>query len=129
MKTFNLNNFIHSILKDGGATFHLPTGRMTFKEGYFVGSADGEMITNLGNQRYKEEVIEHKIIDAVKEFISEKGFELMDADNYLGGWIDEGKLYLDITNLFTDKKEALSNGYKNKQIAIFDNKRGLSIYL
>ena len=75
MKTFNLNNFIQSILKDGGATFHLPTGRMTFKEGYFVGSANGEMITNLGNQRYKEEVIENKVIDAVKEFISENGFE------------------------------------------------------
>jgi hypothetical protein len=92
---------------------------MKFDDGYFVGIKGHESVSdNLDN-----------IDGDVADFISENGFHLNDIDHYLGGWVDDGKLYLDVSTHVDEKRNALQKGYENDQKAIYDIKRGLSIYL
>ncbi len=59
-----------------------------------------------------------------------KEFELLkENENFLGTWVDEGKVYIDISANFTDKEKALQVAEENKQIAIFDLQKMKSIYL
>lgn len=39
---------------------------------------------------------------------------------FVGFWIDDGKIYLDISVNVGDKKEALRIAKENKQLAIYD---------
>ena len=48
---------------------------------------------------------------------------------YIGGWIDEGYLYLDLSLILHNKEQALEVASKNKQKAIFDFGSGKTIYL
>jgi hypothetical protein len=119
MKTYNLEQFAQEIIKNNGATYHLPTGRMKFNDGYFVALLGYDAVhDDLSNVR-----------GAIASFITDNGFTLSNEDNYLGAWVEKGKLVLDVVVKIDDKKEALAFGYRNKQEAIFDNNRGLSIYL
>lgn len=59
-----------------------------------------------------------------------KEFELLkNSKNYLGTWIDEGKVYIDISSNFSNLDEALKVAGENKQLAIFDLQKMESIYL
>ena len=48
---------------------------------------------------------------------------------FVGGWLDNGLVYLDVSKHFTDKSKALEFARQEKQIAIYDIKKGESIYL
>lgn len=48
-------------------------------------------------------------------------------DNYLGGWVDDGKVFLDISNVVKNEKEATIRAMKTDQDAIFDYKSGESL--
>lgn len=43
-----------------------------------------------------------------------------DTRAHLGGWVSEGKVYLDISAVFTDLDEALEVARANGQLAIWD---------
>jgi hypothetical protein len=47
----------------------------------------------------------------------------------MGAWVDEGILYIDISNNFAKRSEAIREGYKNEQIAIYDVIAQESVYL
>ena len=55
--------------------------------------------------------------------------ELYSVHNHLGGWFEEGKLFLDITNVESDLRNAIEQGIRNGQEAIHDFKSGKDIYL
>ena len=48
---------------------------------------------------------------------------------YIGLWLDNNKMYIDISINIIDKVEALEFGKKNKQLAIYDIVNNDSIYL
>lgn len=53
----------------------------------------------------------------------------LDAGTCLGVWIDKGLAYIDQSIRFTNKREAMRAGRKNKQISIWDWKKQEAIYL
>ena len=114
----NLETFVKAIIKNGGATYHLPTGRMQFKDGYFVSLKDHESMSDVSSIRSQ-----------IATYIKENGFTLSQEDHYLGAWIENGHLFLDVSVLIDDKDEALAYGKKMEQLAIRDNRRGVNIYL
>lgn len=47
----------------------------------------------------------------------------------VGVWLDNGVYYIDISIIFKDKRKALEFGKRQHQLAIFDNIKGVSVYL
>ena len=111
----NLKQFSRALLENGGATFNLVSGEHEFK-GYAYSIFGHEKIHNTIDGGFTIGQVE----DAVKKFIKEKGVELYSVHNHLGGWFDKGKLYLDITNVTTDLRNAVVKGLRNGQRAIYD---------
>lgn len=59
---------------------------------------------------------------AVAEWMASNTDLLIERGNMLGGWVDNGKLYLDIVKVFppTEKEAALAAGKEHNQISIAD---------
>ena len=114
----NLNEFVASIIENGGATYNLAMGD-TAHSGYMVSKKGFEM----------KFPTEKNVKQAVIQFMEAYGFELYEVENFMGAWIDEGVLYLDISNNIADRRKAIKEGYKNEQLAIFDVVAKESLYL
>jgi len=91
--------------KWGGATVAL-TGNVP-KSGYAVASVGHEL-----------QIGEHPTHAQVVKYISDNKRALQ--GKYLGSWLHDGKMFLDVTTVHTDRIKALTLGYNRKQIAIFD---------
>ena len=117
----NLKQFSRALLKDGGATFNLVSGEHEFK---------GYAYSIYGHEKIHDHVsVLAEVEQAVKKFVGEKGVELYSVHNHLGGWFDKGKLFLDITNVESDLRNAIEQGIRNGQEAIHDFQSGKDIRL
>jgi hypothetical protein len=114
----NLKEFVAAIVKNGGATYNLAIGDTAHK-GYMVSKKGFEM----------KFLPETEVKDAVIQFMEKYGFELYEVENFMGAWVDEGILYMDISNNFEKRSEAIKEGYKNEQLAIYDVVAQESVYL
>lgn len=52
-----------------------------------------------------------------------------DADNLIGGWLNEGLVYLDVSRAFQDEFTALSFARDNNQTAVWDGFNNVEIYV
>ena len=119
----NLINFKNSIIKDGGASYNLLTGEFNPREGYMVSIKDHELIIP-----YDPEGLQYEI----SRYIKSKADILisgMSDNKFLGAWVDEGKLYLDVSLHIYSKEEAISIARAEEQKAYYDCKGGKSINL
>ena len=116
----NLHDFVDSIIQNGGATFNLAMGTAP-TSGYVV-SLKGGSHTPIDETR-------QSIEQTINQFVAEKGLELSVDENFLGGWVDDGWLYLDISRVYDEKKKAMLVGIQNNQKAIFNLNDGSTIYL
>jgi hypothetical protein len=114
----NLKEFVAAIIKNGGATYNLAIGD-TAHSGYMVSKKGFEM-------KFPSDA---SVKDAVIQFMETYGFELCFEENFMGAWVDEGILYIDISNNFAKRSEAIREGYKNEQLAIYDVVAQESVYL
>jgi hypothetical protein len=69
------------------------------------------------------------IEQTINQFIAEKGLELSVDENFLGAWVDDGWLYLDISKVYDDESKAVFVGLQNNQKAIFNLNDGSTIHL
>ena len=120
----NLKQFSRALLENGGATFNLVSGEHQFK-GYAYSIFGHEKIHNTLDGGFTISDVE----DAVRQYVKEKGVELYSVHNHLGGWFEEGKLYLDISNVTSDLRNAVVKGLRNGQRAIHDFQSGKDINL
>lgn len=104
----------------GGSTVSAIVGVPTVSSGYAVSLPGHERKL----QRYKGGVIARNFIAWYAE---QKRAELAVPGRYLGAWIDEGDLYLDITEVHAEFAEAVRLGYERNQLAIYDLGRGEEI--
>lgn len=116
----NLHDFVDSIIQNGGATFNLSTGTSP-TTGYAV-SLKGGSKTPIDNTR-------QSIEQTIKEFISIHGLELSIPENHIGGWVDDGWLYLDVSIIMDNLSDAILMGKIHEQKAIFNINDGHSIDL
>lgn len=101
-----------------GATMNLITNQTNWNKGYFV-SLPGGIIVELNNNP----------IQAIKDFSEVNKKQLLEPNKSLGSWISGGKLYLDISELILDKRQAVQLAYNRNQLAIYDNANQVSIDL
>lgn len=106
---------LKNILKNGGAS--IKNGLVkNLKSGFMASYENHE---NIIKYNKNESLILQMIKDYVKQF----------KNDYIGLWLDNGLIYIDVSKRFTSKKACLDFARKNKQLAIYDNKKGCSIYL
>jgi hypothetical protein len=115
----NLQTFLSAVVHDGGASYSFNTGELNPKRGYFVSIAGVEKILP-GTENLRKEAA---------AYIRDNSELLYKEAVYLGGWTNEGKIYLDCSERIDDLREAIMTGMGRNQLAIFDAVRGVSIEL
>lgn len=102
------------ILKDGGATLDASGAAVSFRRGYQVSRKDCYTL-NVRNV--------NKILRAVRSVLAS-----LTAGEYCGIWVDGGRVYVDISERITNKRDALKIGRERAQISVFDWRTGAAIY-
>ena len=105
---------IEKIIKNGGATLTRELEEAQDTRRYVVSVYGQEQVFKL-NQL---EELEKAVLSYAKSI--KKGY-------YIGLWINDNKIYLDISTSFDRKNQAMEFGVNNKQIAIFDTKENKSL--
>lgn len=104
---------VTQILIDGGGTYSLD-GTPVPSTGYFVSVPDRTLTV-------PATVITQDILEAYAETVP--------AGLLLGGWVNKGLVYLDATEHFADREEAIAEGIDRNQLAIWDIENGEEIEL
>jgi hypothetical protein len=94
---------IKSILKNGGATINKNGVRIKMKSGYQVSIHD---IAILPVEQFNKYIL--------KELIT----RLSSKGEYLGVWVDDNKVYIDISRRIPTKAKAVEEGKRLNQISI-----------
>ncbi len=104
-------DLLELINKNSGFTIDLKTGNIP-KSGYCIALSLFEQVTNIDNDLdliLTEYIVKHKpmLLNTLPDY-------------YLGAWVNNGKIYLDVVTIVKDLKVALRLAKIGKQIAIFD---------
>ena len=94
---------IKSIKRNGGATINKYGVRVSMKSGYQVSKQDLLIIP-----------VDELSKDILKNLIK----RLIKRGDYLGVWIDDGKVYIDISCRIATKHKAMEMGRKLKQLSV-----------
>lgn len=97
---------------NGGATLNKAGEMLDFARGYQVSVCDLEVIP----------------VRALRKSHLNVLLGTLSADECLGVWIEKGKVYIDKSQRFTNKRVALAFGRAHKQISIFNWKEKNCIY-
>lgn len=119
-KNFNVSNMMAYSLKMGGGTFSVSDGEpVEFRKGFQVSIKD---IKKLDLTTATEKQIK-KAFD--RAFYSAEAL----GCGYVGTWIDNNILYIDISIKINKLDDAITAGKNNKQLAIYDWAKLDSIYI
>lgn len=104
----------------GGSTQSAIAGELTVTSGYGVSLPGHE-------QRIALQVGWIGVREAVAEYAASKRSLLAQPGRYLGAWIDDGIVYLDITEVHSELATATRLGWERNQLAIWDFSRNEEI--
>ncbi len=107
----NLRKLTSSILANGGASYSLRYGDLAGRKGYAVSCHKDREFT----------LTPAELTDSVlQNYLHENSDLLAMPDYFLGAWIDNGTLYLDVSKRVTSKAEAVRLCREHDQKAYFD---------
>lgn len=66
---------------------------------------------------------------ALKDYISDHAELLDNKGSFFGAWVEQGKLYLDVSRRYSSRSEGVRAGFKNDQKAIYDVVNDSYIYM
>jgi hypothetical protein len=122
----NFLNVFNHIVEHGGATYNMITGELNPNSGYMVGQKEFERIFDFCRNP-------NIFSEQVKSYLTKKVIDqlICRSDIYLGFWVKDDKIYFDIIWRMTDRNEAILEGRRNKQIAIYDanEKKDIEVHL
>ena len=121
MKKEEIKNIILESIKNGGFTIDYKGNTPNTKKGYIV-SDYGKEKTYFINDKIDMMQLENDFIKYIEITKKEKNC-------FIGGWIENDVFFLDISRIYSNKKEALKIGKKNKQLAIYDIEKDESIII
>lgn len=122
----NLRNFVDSIIQNGGASYNLVTGEFNPEEGYMVSIKDKEFKREY-NGSHKS--IQYDVASYIKEHAHILISGVVDSEAFIGAWVDNGELYLDISVKVEHSRDAYKLAVENNQKAYFNNKTKESVYI
>jgi hypothetical protein len=107
----------NSLTQNNGASYNLHTRTLNPDAGYMVAIPGFEKIVDIPKDlnEFQDVVTSYCINREMWDKI------ISNPDNtYLGFWINEGKLYIDLTENIPAKDSAITIGHERNQIAIYD---------
>lgn len=104
-----IEDIVSKTLKNGGTTTSILTGEMNPKTGFMCSLKDCAIIN-----------IAQFNTSSIEEIIRDNKKLLLEENIYLGTWVNEGMIYIDISENITNIEEARAVGITRKQLAIFD---------
>ena len=110
----NANKFIQLLKENSGVSYNMITKEYNPNKGFFVSLPNLETKVSLQSLS----------VDDIATFINKHRTLLQDKTKFVGGWIDNSIVYLDISEQIENKREALERGYKHNQLAIYDANKG-----
>ena len=113
-----ITNFVENTLANGGSSLNYITGELDPKVGYFV-SIQGHESTYIA-EKFGSLSVGHYF---------EKVAFVLRPELFIGSWVNEGNVYMDLSEQITDKRRAIELGYARNQLAIYDAARGEVITL
>ena len=106
---------IKLMIKNGGGT--LKNNKLVeFEDGYIIAFKEFEKVINMD-----ESVFE--CLELLEEYVNKHN------DSFIGFWVNDGKLYLDVVQNISNYHMAILEGLKQNQKAIWDVKNGKEIWL
>jgi hypothetical protein len=124
MTTLNIGPAVDYLLRQtdltGGATVSVTTGQSP-DSGYAVSLPGFEYSVQSWTKRSNEALV-FAYVDKYRAKLAQPG-------HYLGSWVHDGRLYLDITRVIPELAQAIKLGREGNQLAIYDirNERELSL--
>ena len=110
--------------KQGGGSY-LPNGkRRDFQRGYLVGGVVPSRVLNKSVTRWPSEYV-----DAIQEFAREHRALLAQPGYYLGTWVNNGDLHLDVSQIVLNRVDAIGLGLSRQELAIWDVENGSEVEL
>ena len=112
------DKMIKKMIKNGGSTLDVNYNNFNASTGYMVSLFGYEVKIDINN------------IEAIKKELENKK-EIAQKINgaYIGLWVENDLLYIDISKHIIDYNEALETARNNEQLAVYDLKNNVSIYL
>lgn len=115
----NYSKIIKETLKNNGGSFNVSTKKIKSPlKGYMCSIKDLIVIDKKDFN-----------VKLLKSLVKDNFSLLKSNENYLGMWIENDKIYVDIAANFSSKEKALNTARNNKQLAIYDIDNNKSIYL
>ena len=116
---FNIAEIIRATLKNKGLSINIKGENPI--SGYMVALRGREVAVEKSKPL-------SSLIDTLQKFISDNEFDLSQKHHYLGTWIYNGKIYIDIAFNYQDLNTSIDMAYLSKQISIYDVKNKEVIY-
>jgi len=114
----NLKEFLKSTIQNNGASYNLITGELNPNKGYMVALQGKEQ--RFVFDTYNTKSLQYNVANYIKDNALILIGGVVCSDYFLGSWVHNGEIYLDISVNVGDLKEALFLGKKYKQLAIWD---------
>jgi len=121
----NLINFRNSIINNAGASYNLLTGEFNPDHGYMVSIQDAEKIIPYN----PAENIDYEIASYIKHNAHILIGNVVSDSNFLGAWVTSGKLYFDCSVIVENQDDAERLARENNQLAYYDNKNKVEIFI
>lgn len=114
----NYLDFFEATILNNGATYNPLTNELNVNKGYLVSLP-----------HFEQRIEKHNFsVQHVKDYIN-CNFSAFSENLYVGSWIDNGGVYLDVTESILDLRTALNIAYLRGQKAIYDANLGKVINL
>lgn len=115
--------YLDSFKQGGGA--YLPNGqRRNFQRGYVVGGIVPSRVLAKSVARWPSEYV-----DAIQEFCKLHRALLAQPGHYLGTWVDDGDLHLDVSQIVLNRVDAIGLGLSRQELAIWSVEKNEAISL
>ncbi len=111
----NKQELVKAINDNGGATLTSNFKSAAFNSGYMVSLQDYEFKTSI-------ELLSSELLEEYRMIANEN-------NAYIGFWLDNNDLYVDLSINIDDINEAIKIAQENKQLAIYNCMKGESIYV
>jgi len=104
--------------RDNGFTLDEDFRSKSFTNGYMVAL----------NKNVETSIVEMNDVKKIAEMLTDLSSQV-GGDVYIGGWVDEGKLCLELAQFVRNREEAIRLGHEREQRAIYDILRDVDLYM
>lgn len=127
MKILNISEIISSLKASQGFSFNVNTLEINPSHGYMV-AIDKESEFMVSN--YNDLITNNpdKIVSIIRAYIDNNKSKLTET-TFVGGWIDNDILYLDLSEILPSKALAIEACINRQQLAYFDNSTKEAVFI